>query len=45
MSGRPGRVIADIPVSFAYPRSPDLRYTPEYAALCGDVSRYLRNAS
>ena len=45
MSGRPGRVIADVPVPFAYPRSPELRYTPEYAARCGDVSRYLRNAS
>ena len=44
MSGRPGRVMADVPVPFEYPRSPELRYTPEYAALCGDVSQYLRNA-
>jgi NitT/TauT family transport system ATP-binding protein len=42
MSGRPGRIIADIPVPFEYPRVPELRYTPEFAALCGDVSRHLR---
>jgi NitT/TauT family transport system ATP-binding protein len=44
MSGRPGKVIADIPVPFDYPRIPELRYTPEFAALCGEVSQYLRDA-
>jgi NitT/TauT family transport system ATP-binding protein len=42
MSGRPGRVIADITVPFGYPRIPELRYTPEFAGLCGEVSRHLR---
>jgi NitT/TauT family transport system ATP-binding protein len=42
MSGRPGRIIADIPVPFGYPRIPELRYTPEFAALCGEVSQHLR---
>jgi NitT/TauT family transport system ATP-binding protein len=42
MSGRPGRVIADIAVPFSYPREPELRYTPEFGALCGEVSRHLR---
>ena len=42
MSARPGRVIADIPVPFEYPRVPELRYTPEFAGLCGEVSRHLR---
>jgi NitT/TauT family transport system ATP-binding protein len=42
MSGRPGRIIADIPVPFKYPRIPELRYTPEFAALCGEISRHLR---
>ena len=42
MSGRPGRVIADIPVPFDYPRIPELRYTPEFGGLCGEVSRHLR---
>jgi NitT/TauT family transport system ATP-binding protein len=44
MSGRPGRILADINVPFDYPRPTDLRYTPEYAALCGQVSKYLRSA-
>jgi NitT/TauT family transport system ATP-binding protein len=44
MTGRPGRVMADIEVPFDYPRAPELRYTPEFAALCGEVSRYLRSA-
>ena len=43
MSGRPGRVIADIAVPFEYPRVPELRYTPEFGALCGEVSRHLRS--
>jgi NitT/TauT family transport system ATP-binding protein len=43
MSGRPGRVIADIAVPFPYPRVPELRYTPEFGALCGEVSRHLRS--
>jgi NitT/TauT family transport system ATP-binding protein len=42
MSGRPGRVIADITVPFDYPRTPELRYTPEFASLCGEVSQHLR---
>ena len=42
MSGRPGRVLADITVPFRYPRIPELRYTPEFAGLCGEVSRHLR---
>jgi NitT/TauT family transport system ATP-binding protein len=43
MSGRPGRIIADIAVPFEYPRAPELRYTPEFGALCGEVSRHLRS--
>jgi NitT/TauT family transport system ATP-binding protein len=42
MSGRPGRVIADIAVPFDYPRAPELRYTPAFASLCGEVSQLLR---
>jgi NitT/TauT family transport system ATP-binding protein len=44
MSGRPGRVVADIAVPFGYPRPPELRYTPEFGALCGEVSQHLRSA-
>jgi NitT/TauT family transport system ATP-binding protein len=43
MSARPGRVKADLAVPFDYPRSPELRYSPEFAALCGEVSHHLRN--
>jgi NitT/TauT family transport system ATP-binding protein len=43
MSARPGRVIADIAIPFEYPRVPALRYTPEFAALCGEVSSHLRS--
>jgi NitT/TauT family transport system ATP-binding protein len=42
MSGRPGRIIADIAVPFGYPRIPELRYTPDFAALCREVSQHLR---
>jgi NitT/TauT family transport system ATP-binding protein len=44
MSGRPGRVVAETAVGFGYPREPGLRYTPEFAALCGQVSAHLRSA-
>jgi NitT/TauT family transport system ATP-binding protein len=42
MSGRPGRIIADHEVPFPYPRAPELRFTPEFAALCGEISQALR---
>jgi NitT/TauT family transport system ATP-binding protein len=42
MSPRPGRIIASFDVPFAYPRSHDLRYSPEFAELCGQVSHALR---
>jgi NitT/TauT family transport system ATP-binding protein len=45
LSARPGRVVADIPVPFAYPRSPELRYTPEFVEVAGQVSAALRDAS
>lgn len=41
MSGRPGRVVADLPVPWSYPRPPELRYEPEFAALTGEVSAAL----
>jgi NitT/TauT family transport system ATP-binding protein len=44
MSPRPGRFVADLAVPFPYPRSPDLRFEPEFAALCGQVSHALREA-
>jgi NitT/TauT family transport system ATP-binding protein len=44
MSPRPGRIVADFAVPFPYPRDPDLRFAPEFAALSGAVSRALREA-
>jgi NitT/TauT family transport system ATP-binding protein len=44
LSARPGRIVADIPVDFAYPRRPELRYTPEFAAVAAEVSTALRRA-
>ncbi len=42
MSARPGRIVADIAVPFAYPRAQDLRFDPEMAAVAGEVSLALR---
>ncbi|MGC5616916.1 ABC transporter ATP-binding protein [Georgenia sp. Z1491] len=41
MSGRPGRIVADIRIPWAYPRPAELRYDPEFAALTGEVSAAL----
>jgi NitT/TauT family transport system ATP-binding protein len=42
MSPRPGRIVAEIPVPFAYPRPPELRFEPEFAAVAGQISARLR---
>lgn len=42
MSRRPGRIVADLVVPFDHPRSPQLRATPAFAALAGEVSQCLR---
>ncbi|MGA0862936.1 MAG: ABC transporter ATP-binding protein [Ilumatobacteraceae bacterium] len=44
MSARPGRITAEFDVPFAYPRTHDLRYEPEFAELCGEISHALRGA-
>ena len=44
MSERPGRLVERIEIPFEYPRSPELRFTPEFAAVAGRVSRALRGA-
>lgn len=44
MSARPGRIVASFDVNFPYPRSHDLRYEPEFAELCGEISHALRGA-
>jgi NitT/TauT family transport system ATP-binding protein len=42
LSGRPGRVLGDFPVPFAYPRPPGLRFDQDFAQLAGKVSACLR---
>ncbi|MEN9823082.1 MAG: transporter [Actinomycetota bacterium] len=44
MSARPGRIIAEVAIPFPYPRSPELRFEPEFARLCGELSHALRDA-
>ncbi len=44
MSARPGRIIAEFRVPFEYPRSPDLRFDPQFAQLAGEISHALRGA-
>jgi len=44
MSARPGRIVAEFDVPFDYPRSPDLRFDPEFARLSGEVSHELRGS-
>jgi len=45
MSDRPGRLLADIAVSFPTPRPANLRDTPEFVHLASEVSRKLRGTS
>ena len=44
MSARPGRIVAEFEVPFDYPRSPALRFDPEFAKLSGEVSLKLRGS-
>jgi len=44
MSSRPGRIVAEFAVPFDHPREPDLRFDPEFAKLCGEISHALRGA-
>jgi NitT/TauT family transport system ATP-binding protein len=44
MSARPGRLIGDYQVPFEFPRRHDLRYEPEFAEMCGQVSHDLKEA-
>jgi len=44
MSARPGTIVAEYEVPFDYPRSPELRFDPEFARLCGEISHALRGS-
>jgi NitT/TauT family transport system ATP-binding protein len=42
MSGRPGTIVNTFDVPFPMPRDPDIRFTPEFGELVGEVSHALR---
>jgi NitT/TauT family transport system ATP-binding protein len=44
MSGRPGTIVDEIEVPFSFPRSPELRFEPEFGRIAGRVSHALREA-
>jgi NitT/TauT family transport system ATP-binding protein len=44
MSSQPGRFISEHKVSFPFPRLPEIRYSPEFAQLCGQISHDLKLA-
>jgi len=45
MTSRPGTILAEVNVPFAYPRTPDLRGTGEFAQLTATLSQRLREAT
>lgn len=45
LTRRPGRVVADVPIPFAYPRSDSLRSEADFARLTGEIATRLREAS
>ena len=44
MSARPGKIVAEFPIPFPYPRVPALRFEPEFARISGEISHELRGA-
>jgi len=44
MSSQPGRFIAEHKIDFPFPRVPDIRYSAEFAELCGRISHDLKLA-
>jgi NitT/TauT family transport system ATP-binding protein len=44
MSARPGRLVRQFDIPFAYPRSPDLRFDAHFGELAGEVSQALSRA-
>jgi len=45
MTARPGRVIADVPISAPHPRTSAFRGSPEFAATCARLSAMVIEAS
>ena len=45
MSRAPGRIVAEVAVPFEHPRRADLRWQPDFAALCGRVAGALAGSA
>ena len=45
MSPRPGRIVAETAVPFAYPRSPELRFDPLFTEIAAAVSADMRRVT
>jgi NitT/TauT family transport system ATP-binding protein len=44
MSAQPGRIVAEYHIQFPFPRLPEIRYSPEFAEICGRISSDLKIA-
>lgn len=44
-SPQPGRIVADVPIDLERPRTSELRFTPAFGRLCGQVSDALSDAT
>ena len=44
MSNRPGRIVGEFQIPFEYPRPKELRFSPEFGALAGEISRRLEDS-
>jgi len=44
MSPRPGRLVAEFSVPFPQPRTDELRFQPDFATLCGEISAQLKES-
>jgi NitT/TauT family transport system ATP-binding protein len=42
MSPRPGTIAHEIQIPFDYPRTPELRYSSEFAQCCGQIAALMR---
>ena len=45
MSPRPGRIIADLPITLPRPRGPDTQALPGFAALTGEIAAHLSSGA
>jgi NitT/TauT family transport system ATP-binding protein len=45
MSARPGVLLGEVRVPFAYPRTPELRTSPEFTDVVRDITQLLRHSS